>query len=147
MKDTPEGQTHYADDATLKHIGDLERQLAEFQAREKVLRGSLEELRDEQCLKLSVIDKAVIDKALALPQDSTALDKLIAARLDDYYTELMHPSFGLEWNAPDGELYRAHKQGQIDALEEGADNLSKLSEVGVGEFELRRMAQKLREES
>ena len=151
-----------------QRIEKLEKQLAESQAREKVLREAITLAiartnkrlyatcpdcdYPQQCdkTKTCVMCKNIepeLNAALALPQDSTALDELMAVRLDDYYTELLHPAFGLAWTAPYGELYRAHKQGQIDALEEGADNLSKLSEVGVGEFELRRMAQKLREEN
>ena len=121
--DVPESQTHYADDAVLKHCADLVRQLAEAQAREMNLREALQLLSNGVRLTytegvtttLKPALPASVVKALARPQDSTALDKWV-------------------------------KDAQVRILEEAAGHFHEQTSFSIRD-QLHRMAQKLRGEN
>lgn len=131
MKDTPEGQTHYADDATLEHIEDLERQLAEAQAREKQLLDSLIAIKKLALLVADINIESICSEALAFPQDSTALDKLVKdAKID-----------ALEEAAIDCEEWME----AVKTLNSSLDSKSQQFAYKNAAISIRRMAQKLRE--
>ena len=83
-----EGQAFFA------RIEFLEQQLAECQAREKVLRDALEAAHPEGGVRVTRIVKA----ALAMPSDSTALDTMLKAAKRQALLEAAE-SFDLwDWN-------------------------------------------------
>ena len=100
-------------DASNRRIAELEQQLAECQAREKVRIVALEQACDLLSDRLYSTPLDRIYKALALPSDSTALDTMLKAAKREALLEaatVVHNMRGYTYSDISGDLRRMAKE-------------------------------------